>query len=144
MSTERIPCPKCNANNFASSTTCWQCGEPLRAQPPIAQGSQYPQRPDNYQQTHRPQQRDNTQTLVILGFVFAALGLGCCPLFAIGGMIMGGMVRARGNPLGTWIIAASVLVFAVASILAAVGIGALLRNPETWMPQQGTPPMNIP
>lgn len=32
QASDRIPCPECRANNFPSSTVCWQCGEPLRAQ----------------------------------------------------------------------------------------------------------------
>lgn len=66
---------------------------------------------------------DNTQTLVILGFVFAALGIICCPIFPIVGIIFGVIVQRRGNQLGTWIIVANVLAL-VASLAFSAMIAA--------------------
>lgn len=30
QTSDRIPCPRCQANNFPSSDVCWQCGQPLQ------------------------------------------------------------------------------------------------------------------
>src|SRR5437667_2351552 len=35
--TDRIPCPRCRANNFLGQPTCWQCGGSLP--PPEALGA---------------------------------------------------------------------------------------------------------
>lgn len=32
QTSDRVPCPHCQASNFPSSTVCWQCGQPLQAQ----------------------------------------------------------------------------------------------------------------
>ncbi len=78
QTSDRIPCPHCQANNFPSSATCWQCGQPLHqqqdqppAQPPPQPGPSQPvppQPPGGYQPTsrisaatirrHRPDLRD--------------------------------------------------------------------------------------
>src|SRR5690349_10083824 len=34
---QRVPCPKCKANNFLATTNCWQCGSSLP--PPEAFGA---------------------------------------------------------------------------------------------------------
>lgn len=47
-SSERVPCPKCQAANFSSSSVCWQCGEPLKAQ----QGPPTPSPSGGYQPTY--------------------------------------------------------------------------------------------
>ena len=142
---DRIECPKCHANNFTSSAVCWQCGEPLPRQeastpPPSAQpGPTGPQ--PRYSE---PPRTDNSQTLVILGFVFAGLGLLCCPIFALAGLIIGIVVQRRGKPIGTWIIVVSAVVL-VASVLITIFYTAKFltmykQNPTPWMtPGQPNP-----
>ena len=131
---DRIQCPKCGANNFPSSAVCWQCGEPLSqqqaatpppGQQPGPQPAPAPRWPEG--ETAVPPARDNTQTLIILGFVFAALGLCCCPIFAIAGIIMGVIVQQRGNPTGTWVIVASAAMLLVSVVLTIAGLGNYLN-----------------
>jgi len=146
---DRITCPKCKANNFPSSAVCWQCGEPLPRQqaasptPPGAQpGPPTPNWPED--QRAAPPRRDNTQTLIILGFVCAVLGFCCCPVFAIVGIILGVVVQQRGNVTGTWLIIVSslVLVASVAWILLNVGkyLQMMQKGQFPWMPPGGQNP----
>src|SRR5438094_785724 len=57
--TDRIPCPKCRANNFLGQTNCWQCGSSLP--PPDSVGS--PARaPQNPQPAYAPPQQSYAPT----------------------------------------------------------------------------------
>lgn len=134
--TDRIPCPHCQASNFPTSTTCWQCGRALRAeaQPPGGQPPPPGQPPPYYPQSPPP--AEDTKTLVILGFVFAGLSLlcFCCPLFGIVGIIMGIIVQRKGNPIGMWIIIASA-VTTIIGLAVYIGYGILFaKYPEMWTP----------
>ena len=142
---DRIECPKCHANNFTSSAVCWQCGEPLprqQASPPPPSAQPGPTGPQP--RYSDPPRTDNSQTLVILGFVFAGLGLLCCPIFALAGLIIGIVVQRRGKPIGTWIIVVSTVVL-VASVLITIFYTAKFltmykQNPTPWMtPTPGQP-----
>ena len=36
MSVDRVACPKCGSNNFATQARCWSCGTPLGGGAPVA------------------------------------------------------------------------------------------------------------
>jgi MFS family permease len=128
--TDRIPCPKCQASNFASSAVCWQCGQPLRAQANQPPPSNQPPSPGEYQPppSYSPPPApsgENTQILIILGFICAAIGFLCCPiLFSTAAIIMGVVAKNRGNPLGTWVIVAGAASLVIGIIIGAT-VGAL-------------------
>lgn len=62
------------------------------------------------------------QTFIILGFIFAAVGLLCCPiLFSTLAIVFGVIAKNKGNPLGTWVIGAG-----IASLIIGIIIGAIL------------------
>ena len=137
--TERIPCPQCGASNFPTSATCWQCGRPLHAEaqppggaPPPPGQPLPPGQPPPYPPTPRP--AENTTTLVILGFIFAVLGLFCCPIFGIVAIIMGVIVLQRGNPVGTWIIVLAVVMLIIFGIATAYYISFMAKHPEIFAP----------
>lgn len=131
---QRIPCPKCQANNFPSSAVCWQCGQPLRAeqnQPPPGPPPQGP--PGGYQPNYGPPSgpppADNSQTLVILGFIAAVLGVLCCPVvFGVTAIILGVVAKNRGNPTGIWVIWAGVASMVIGIIVSIVVISANLNQ----------------
>ncbi|HET6455908.1 MAG TPA: DUF4190 domain-containing protein [Armatimonadota bacterium] len=135
--TDRIPCPQCGASNFPTSATCWQCGRALRAEaqpppggtpiPPPAPGQ-----PPLYPPARLPDSGSNV--LVILGFIFAVLGLFCCPIFGIVAIIMGIIVLQRGNPIGTWIIVLAVVMLIVFGIAMAYYISFMAKHPEIFAP----------
>ena len=118
--TERVICPKCGERNLPESEVCWQCGQPLRTevteldkdkQPaePVPEPAPTPEEPVSPPPSPAPV--DNSPTLVILGFVFAGLGLlGCCPIFSIASIVMGIIANNKGNKLGTWIIASGAII----------------------------------
>lgn len=151
QTSDRIPCPRCQANNFPSSDVCWQCGQPLHqqqdqppAQPPPEPGP--PQPPGGYQPSppYTPQKpADTGQIYVILGFVSAAVGLLCCPfIFSVAAIIMGVIARNKGNPLGVWVIAAGVASLVIGVIVGAI-IGAL-NWAQFYKPHSSTSPGSIP
>lgn len=103
---DRIPCPKCRANNFPTSAVCWNCGQPLHPQQegapeePAAPPQAGPESPSTCQ-------ANNTDTLVILGFIMAGLAfIACCcsPIFAIPAIILGATAYSRGDQRGLWVI----------------------------------------
>ena len=156
--TDRIPCPHCQANNFPSSAVCWQCGQPLRAQsnetpggppPPVTPPTPGPVQPPppSYEPPPTSRPPDNGQTLVILGFIFAALGIFCCPIFGPVAIIMGVIAKNRGNALGTWVIIAGVASTLIGVIFTSVGVLSFLKgmqgggygnfpNPRDYTPQR--------
>lgn len=125
--TDRIPCPHCQASNFPTSAVCWQCGRALRAesQPP-AETPPAPGAPPPYQPPPPYQQpADTGQTFIILGFIFSAIGLLCCPiLFSTLAIVFGVMAKNKGNPLGVWVIGAGI-VSLVLGIIIGVALGIL-------------------
>ena len=148
---DRIPCPKCQANNFPTSAVCWQCGESLQAQQdqlpagpsPSVQPPQQPgpvQPPPSYAPS---QPADNTKTLVILGFIFGGLGLLCCPIFSIVGIILGIIAQRRGNSLGIWVIVVSVVTLIIGGILAAAFWTGFMGGFNRAL-QQGQQPVPFP
>lgn len=147
--TERVICPKCGERNLPESEVCWQCGQPLRAevvepdkdqQPsepvsepaptPVASGEPVSQQP-----TLPPPAApiDNSQTLVILGFVFAGLSLLCCPIFPIASIVMGIIANSKGNKLGTWVIAAGVVMLLLQIMVWGLYI-AFITKSTGYMP----------
>ncbi len=133
-SSDRISCPKCQASNFANSAVCWQCGQPLsgpRAQvsnetpggptppPPPQPTPGYEPLPPSYTPP-----ADNGQTLVIVGFILAAIGFLCCPLiFGAVAIVLGILAMNKGNKLGMWVIVAG-----AASLVLGTILGVALRN----------------
>ena len=126
QTSDRVPCPKCQANNFPSSAVCWQCGEPLQArqdesQPPTTPGPSQPapgvEQPRSAYPPPAPSQ--DTKIFIILGFVFAALGVLCCPILGIAGIVLGAIAYSRGNQTGVWVIVANVVGLAIA---LAIGV----------------------
>ena len=108
----RKKCPNCGTMNFLSSETCLQCGAVLPAienkpqdqiipevtpPPALAEPSAYPPPPTS----------GDASTFIILGFIFAGLGLFCCSLFAVAGLVMGIIANSKGDKLAVWVIVAS-------------------------------------
>lgn len=126
--TERISCPYCQAANFPTSTVCWQCGRALRAQQdqPPAQPPMTPPPPGPTEPgpAYGPPPASSSNTLVIVGFILAALGICCCPIFSIVGIILGVMALQRGNSLGTWVIVASAVTLLLGVVLFAIGFSS--------------------
>lgn len=140
---DRIECPKCHANNFPSSAVCWQCGEPLPSRQPQAAnetpGGLAPQPAPGYQPPSvAPPAGDQGQTLVIIGFILAALGFFCCPIVLSGAAIVLGIIAMnKGNKLGVWVIVAGVV-----SLIGGIIFGALVGM---WaFTQQHANPYNFP
>jgi hypothetical protein len=65
--------------------------------------------------TPPPPARSDTNLYIILGFVFAVLGIGCCP-FGLASIVMGIIANNKGNKLGMWVIVAGVV-----SVILAMG-----------------------
>jgi hypothetical protein len=136
-SSNRIACAKCGAANFPSSSNCWQCGEALSAdQVPEARAegefaASTPEPPPGAPPSVEPvpavppppepapsspvyvppTNRRDTETLVIVGFVLAGLGLiGCCcccsPLFSVAAIVLGAIAYSKGDNRGIWVIVA--------------------------------------
>ena len=154
---DRIPCPKCRAANFPSSAVCWQCGEPLhpkQAQPPSPPPPVQPSAPTPPPQPpvqpapsgfqpppEYPPARANGggQTLVVLGFVFAALGFCCCPLvFGILAIIMGVIAMNRGHPLGIWVVITGIASLVIGSVFVALVWRKNLTHYQHSWPIPGT------
>lgn len=119
----RKKCPNCGTMNFLSSETCLQCGGVLPAvenkppdqQMPLTTIMPAPAEPSAYPP---PPKSGDSNTFIILGFIFAGLGLCCCPIFAIAGLIMGIIANGKGDKLAVWVIVAS----SVALLLYIAGI----------------------
>lgn len=120
----RVACPKCGAANFPSSANCWQCGEPLPAErtepeppPPGPEPEPGTPPPPPSPVYMPPGNRQDTETLVTLGFVFGGLGLigfccCCCSWpFSITAIVLGAVAYSKGDNRGLWVI-----------VLAAVGL----------------------
>lgn len=133
-SENRVPCPHCQAANFPSSTTCWQCGQPMNAQqgedlPPTGDTGtpqvdipgepiQQPQPPAGGPiygaPSPAPRPTGDTSIYIILGFVFSGLGLlpSCCGWpFIVAALVMGIIAYTKGNKTGLWVIGVAVLIF---------------------------------
>ena len=132
----RIACTKCGAANFPSSANCWQCGEPLRAEPtepappgpePAPGAAPPPPTTPSSPIYVPPRSRQDTETLVIVGFVLAGVGLfGCCcccsPLCSIAAIVLGAIAYSRGDNRGMWVIIAGAVTLLIGFI------------PLLWMP----------
>jgi membrane protein DedA with SNARE-associated domain len=65
--------------------------------------------------------RQDTNTFVILGFVFGGLSFICCccsPIFAIPAIILGAVAYSRGDRRGLWVI-----ILGVAGLVLGSGAG---------------------
>lgn len=158
---DRILCPHCGASNVPSSTTCWQCGRVMHASedqpggmPPVTQPASEqrpPQSPDtNIQPPYIPPPvpsapRTDTQVLIILGYVFAGLGLVpiCCAWpFGITAIILGIVAAAKGDTRGIWVIIAGASAFFIS---VSIGIYAVRHMPDVYQGHKGSwPPMPMP
>lgn len=145
-SSDKVTCPKCQAINFTASAVCWQCGEPLLARPetPAPEQPVWPQAPTPVygpppgQQPPMPT-KDNSSALVIWGFICAGLGVICCPVFPIVGIILGAILIKRGNAVGTWLVVTSVLILVVGLAFTGFGVASFMRemskHPEMYKPR---------
>ena len=90
--------------------------------------------PGDYQPTPGPAPAappQDTNTLIILGWVFVVLGLFCCccpPLFAIPGIVLGIIAYSKGDQRGLWVIIAGAIV------LVAGGALSFTFKPHRWVP----------
>jgi hypothetical protein len=115
-----------------------QPAEPTAEQPPAPEAAQPPVEPVQ----PPPPPPEDTTVYVILGFVCAALGLVCSPfcsvvalVFPIVGIVLGVVVNRKNNPIGTWIIVASVVTLVIGIGLSAIGLVFLknaMRGTEPW------------
>lgn len=133
-SNDRVQCANCGALNFRSSETCWQCGQPLKAQdnqqpetpiiPPVTPQPGFAQPPPS-------RQGGDTNIYIILGFIFAALGLFCCPIFGVAGIVMGAIASSKGNKLGIWVIATSVVLLVIYTVIVVFALKTGYMMPGT-------------
>jgi len=138
----RIACEKCGAANFPSSANCWQCGEPLRKESTPAEqpapetpaapvpveptpGIPPPPQPPSSPIYVPPRNRQDTETLVVLGFVFGGLGLigfccGCCSwVLSITAIVLGAIAYSKGDNRGLWVIILGAVAL-IASVIVQV------------------------
>ena len=158
QASDRVPCPKCQASNFANSAVCWQCGEPLpgpRAQvsnetpggpTPPQVSNETPGGPAPGYEPPPPMAplpvSDNSTLLIVLGFLCAVPGVFCCPIiFPVVGIILGAIVQRRGNKLGIWVIVTSVLFLVAGLVFTGIGVATYMN----MMKHGGIPnPYNLP
>ncbi|MHB1457466.1 MAG: hypothetical protein ACYC0V_11195 [Armatimonadota bacterium] len=108
----RKKCPNCGTLNFLSSETCLQCGTLLpevdnKRQDQIIPAATPPPTPVEPSAYPPPPKSGESNTFIILGFIFAGLGFCCCPVFAIAGLVMGIIANGKGDRLAVWVIVAS-------------------------------------
>lgn len=133
----RIACTKCGAANFPSSANCWQCGEPLPTQrtEPAPPGPEpgmgdapAPPTPPSSPVYVPPRNRQDTETLITLGFVFAGLGLigfccGCCSwLFSITAIVLGAIAYSKGDSRGLWVIGLAALGLILSVVISLISL----------------------
>lgn len=71
---ERIPCPRCRANNFLGQTHCWQCKSPLPP-PEAVRGPAYPVAPTPQSYAYAPAPRSRSFPLLpFVGIVLLVFG----------------------------------------------------------------------
>lgn len=122
----RKKCPNCGTMNFLSSETCLQCGavlpvvenKPPDQQMPVTTIPPAPTPPSAYPP---PTSSSDTTIYIILGFIFAGLGLFCCGIPAIAGLVMGIIASSKGNKLGVWVIVASSVILMLMVVLIVIG-----------------------
>jgi len=111
-----------------------QPAEPTAEQPPAPEAAQLPVEPVQ----PPPPPPEDTTVYVILGFVCAALGVLCCPIFSIVGIVLGMIVNRKGNPIGTWILVASAATLLIGIIFSAIGSmvwwKTFMRGAQPWRP----------
>lgn len=114
-----ILCPHCGEWNSAGREECIRCGMPLPSQGETTAGesAQPPVAPDSVPPTAS---RSETETIVILGFVLAGLGLfGCCCCFSslaeVIAIVLGAIAYSRGDRRGLWIIIIGVVVLVISA-----------------------------
>lgn len=138
-SPNRIACPKCGAANFPSSANCWHCGEPLPAertepQPapsgpePAPGAAPPPPTPPSSPVYVPPRNRQDTETLVIIGFVCAGLGLlgwccCCCSWpFSIAAIVLGAVAYSKGDNRGLWVIGLAALGLILSVVISLISL----------------------
>lgn len=113
-----------------------QPGQPY--QPPSG-GPQQPYPPP----TAAPPASD-TKILIILGFVFAGLGLCCCGPLGIGAIIMGVIAHNKGDKLGIWVIVAGAAALLL-GIISYFAFGSITDHlMQQMMKQGGIPDSGFP
>ena len=84
-----------------------------------------------------PRPPQNTDSLIIWGFILAALGLVCCccgQIFSVAAIVLGAIAYGRGDQRGMWVMIAGAVSFLISS-----GIGATyMLVPQMW-PHQFRP-----
>lgn len=128
---QRVQCGECGERNLSTSEVCWQCGKPLTpaqneltadSQPtePVAESPETPATPEVSPTQPLPvPPSDNSQTLMIIGFVSAGLGL-CCCLFPLASIVLGIILSGRKNKMGTWVIVAGAVALLVSTMMSVI------------------------
>ena len=101
---------------------------------PMPEGSAPTEPPSPPVSTAHP---SDTNTLIILGWVFVGLSIVCCccpGVFAIPGIILGIVAYTRGDQRGLWIIIAGVILLLIGGTL-----GIILRPYRWYVPYQRWP-----
>ena len=146
----RKKCPNCGTMNFLSSETCLQCGTVLPVienQPQEQQLPNVTMSPASPPSAYPPPYKSgDASTFVILGFIFAGIGLFCCGIFSVAGLVMGIIAQSKGDKLGIWVIVASSvsLLIQIAIIIFSFSMGwnGAAHGVNPLMPMQ--PHMPIP
>jgi hypothetical protein len=143
----RVACSKCGAANFPSSANCWQCGEPLRVEGtapeppppgPEPEPGATPPTPPPSPVYVPPTARQDTETLVIVGFVCAGLGLmgcccGCCSwVLSITAIVLGAIAYSKGDNRGMWVIIAGAVALVAGVVPTVVSLPFQHRFNPPW------------
>lgn len=142
QSSDRVKCPHCNADNFATSGVCWQCGKPLQAQSnQTPAGNQGPIQPEPGSAYPPASPSSDTRIYIILGFIFAGLALLVCPPgFGIAAIVMGVIAKSKGDNMGVWVIVAGVACLVIGATIGAVLFLKAMQQAKQNMPTVPTGP----
>jgi len=158
QSSDRIPCPSCGAENFPSSATCWQCGAVLQTNangqsgpPPGAPppGGSYnpppspPSAPYSTPQPNLPQRPmpEDTNTLIIFGYVCVALSFLCCPwLFGVAAVIIGVVAGNKGDQRGKLVWILGIVGLVVGTIIGLIWSTYYFKMMNQFMQHPGQNP----
>ncbi|MCL6629339.1 MAG: zinc ribbon domain-containing protein [Armatimonadetes bacterium] len=134
---ERIECSNCHAMNPPDAESCWQCGQPLRAED-VSPAHEPSPREREISGTSQVSQGStpgrDTKIYIILGWIFVAIGLVfCCYILPAVGIALGLVAYSKGDNRGLIIAIAGLIVLVLTSTVLIIYLTTKMR-PSVLLP----------
>lgn len=134
---ERIECSRCHAMNPPDAESCWQCGQPLRAEDVSAVHEPSPCEREisgTSQVSQGSTPGRDTKVCIVLGWIFVVVGLVfCCYILPAVGIALGLVAYSKDDNRGLLIAIVGLIVLVLTSTAAIIFL-ATKTTPSVLLP----------